>query len=490
MEESSKIEEEIINKEKEEEGEEEESEEKEEEEDEEENLNKKCTLEDHREINASIYCYECKIYMCSKCEKHHLELFRNHHIYNLQQEKENKKQNIDIYTGICKEKNHYMKLDYFCKNHNQLCCAACLCKIKGKGIGKHKNCDVCFIKKVKNNKRNKLDENIQFLEKLSITLEHSINELKKLFEKIEENRENLKINIQKIFTKIRDTLNSREDELLQEVDKQFDLIFFKKELIEEGEKLPKKVKLSLEKGKSINNEWEDKNKLSSLINDCVNIENNIKDINTINDNIKKCNLITDLEIKFSPEKDGINKFLERIKEFGKIYYINFKFKQCPKKIDEKRKYEIVGDKKNIIVKKGTNGYWTGVICENILEKTKVYKWKINILKSYSNCNYFKVGIAPTDFDVNTSSFNYGWFIDCSSSCLYSGEPHNYNGKMTYLNKVKDEIVLIMDMNKGTLKFITDNEDNGESYNDIPLDKPLSPAVFLYYCEDSVEINEC
>ena len=65
MEESSKIEEEIINKEKEEEGEEESEEKEEEEDEEEENLNKKCTLEDHREINASIYCYECKIYMCS-----------------------------------------------------------------------------------------------------------------------------------------------------------------------------------------------------------------------------------------------------------------------------------------------------------------------------------------------------------------------------------------------------------------------------------------
>ena len=48
----------------------------------------------------------------------------------------------------------------------------------------------------------------------------------------------------------------------------------------------------------------------------------------------------------------------------------------------------------------------------------------------------------------------------------------------------------MDMEKGTLKFIIDNEDNGESYSDIPIDKPLSPAVFLYYNNDSVEINEC
>ena len=61
--------------------------------------------------------------------------------------------------------------------------------------------------------------------------------------------------------------------------------------------------------------------------------------------------------------------------------------------------------------------------------------------------------------------------------------------MTFLNKVKDEIIIIMDMNNGTLKFIIDNEDSGDSYSDIPLDKPLTPAVFLYYKNDSIEINE-
>ena len=45
----------------------------------------------------------------------------------------------------------------------------------------------------------------------------------------------------------------------------------------------------------------------------------------------------------------------------------------------------------------------------------------------------------------------------------------------------------MDMNKGTLKFIIDNEDKGVSYKNIPLDKPLFPAVLLYHTNDSIEI---
>ena len=79
--------------------------------------------------------------------------------------------------------NHSMNLDYFCKTHNKLCCAACIAKIKGLGNGFHKNCDICFIKNIKNEKKDKLIENIKYLEDISKTLENSINQLKDIFEK-------------------------------------------------------------------------------------------------------------------------------------------------------------------------------------------------------------------------------------------------------------------------------------------------------------------
>ena len=46
------------------------------------------------------------------------------------------------------------------------------------------------------------------------------------------------------------------------------------------------------------------------------------------------------------------------------------------------------------------------------------------------------------------------------------------------------------MNKRALKFIVDNEDYGDSFTDIPLDKPIVPAVILNNTYDTVEINEC
>ena len=47
----------------------------------------------------------------------------------------------------------------------------------------------------------------------------------------------------------------------------------------------------------------------------------------------------------------------------------------------------------------------------------------------------------------------------------------------------------MNMEKRTLKFIINNEDKGESYSDIPIDKTLAPAIILEHINESVEINE-
>ena len=247
-------------------------------------IKKKCSSEKHKDNIAKLYCQECKIYMCNKCENHHSELFPNHHQYNVDKDLN------EIFTGLCKEENHFLQLDYFCKNHNLLCCAACLSKIKTKGNGQHTDCDVCDIKDIINEKKDKLKENIKYLEDLSKSLQDSINELKKIFEKINENKEELKMKIQKVFTNIRNALNDREDKLLLEVDNKFNTSYFKEDLIKENEKLPNKIKISLEKGKKTDNEWNNDNNnknLNLFINNCLDIEQNIKYIKEINENLLK-----------------------------------------------------------------------------------------------------------------------------------------------------------------------------------------------------------
>jgi len=118
-----------------------------------ENQKKKCSLKKHSEIDAINYCQKCKIYLCNKCKNLHSELFEIHHLYNFD------KDINEIFTGNCKEKRHNIELIYFCKNHNKLCCAACISKIKDEIFSQHKDCDVCLIKEIKDVKKIKIKEN-------------------------------------------------------------------------------------------------------------------------------------------------------------------------------------------------------------------------------------------------------------------------------------------------------------------------------------------
>ena len=87
--------------------------------------------------------------------------------------------------------------------------------------------------------------------------------------------------------------------------------------------------------------------------------------------------------------------------------------------------------------------------------------------------------------------NCGWYFACDNSYLYSGPP-NYRALKTNLSQVNDEIVLVMNMKKRTLKFIINNKDKGDSYIDVPIDNPIYvyPAVLICNKNDCVEINEC
>ena len=63
----------------------------------------------------------------------------------------------------------------------------------------------------------------------------------------------------------------------------------------------------------------------------------------------------------------------------------------------------------------------------------------------------------------------------------------FYSKYNHLSSIKDEVIIIMNMEKRTLKFIIDNEDKGDQYTDIPIDKPLFPTVLLVDKDDSIEI---
>ena len=267
-----------------------------------------CSSKDHENVQAISFCQKCEIYMCNKCELIHSKLCKNHQIYKLNRKFE------DIFTGFCKEKNHNDELEFYCKSHNKLCCVSCLCKIKEKGKGQHFDCDVVILESIKEEKRNKLINNIKQLEDFSSSLKDSINKLNDIFKNLNENREQLKIEIQNTFTKLRNELNIREDEILKEVDSLFDKTFFDENLIKETEKLTNKLNISLEDGKKLDKKW-DEEKLNLLINECINFENKIIVIEKIKEKIKESDKYNYVKIKF---KNDIEYLTENIKKFGNL----------------------------------------------------------------------------------------------------------------------------------------------------------------------------
>jgi len=251
-------------------------------------------------------------------------------------------------------------------------------------------------------------------------------------------------------------------------------------IIKKSEKLPNKVKTSLEKGKIIQNEWKNYS-LNSLINDCINIENNIRNIKILN----KINFNDNYNFKFI--QNQYNNLIKSIKIYGIIEKKNtFIFKKY-EQTSNWDIFKISGENYNILTKiknYGKNNY-IGKICEGELEINKIYKWKIKILKSSKK--RIIVGISLTNFPDDSDDYcQYGWHFNCYDSKLYSKFD---KGKQTNLSEVKDEIIIVFDSKNGTLKFIINNEDKGNSYTNIPLEEPLTPIVFLYDENDSVMINK-
>ena len=445
-----------------------------------ENKNKiKCSLKKHEEIDAIIYCQECNKYLCNKCNNHHSELFDSHHLYNLNK-------NIkEIFTGLCKEKGHNKELCYFCKNHNILCCAMCLCKIEDKFNGLHKNCDVCLINDIAEEKKEKLNKNIKWLEELNINLNKSIEYFKKISENINEKKEKLKLNLLSAFTKIRNEINKREDELLLEIDNYFKSLYIDENLVKKLEKMPKIIKDSLERGRVIKNEW-NTNKLNSLINDCINIENNIKDINLLNENINKSQENVNNQNIFFVEEGEMQDIIDSIKSFGGLSNLKeFKFKFMDG-------FNYTLDKKGLKAIKTSGGdSWNCTIIGNKeIPKNRIVRWKIKLNNFQIKNNSWNVliGIGPKNIANAPNFYNSCWTFICGNSqlSLKSGSQTVYTDQTQKLN-IGDIVEVIVDRIKGDLSFEVNGKNLGSTGVKIPKDMELFPIVLINDENQSVEI---
>ena len=402
-----------------------------------ENSKKKCSFQEHGEINAFFYCGECQIYMCNKCEIFHSKLLQKHQTLNLENE------NGDIFTGFCEEENHNNKLEYFCKTHNKLCCVACIAKIKKNNNGTHKDCEIFIIEDIKEEKKNKIKDNIKKLEDISKNFEEKISILNSFFEKIKKDKEDIKLKIQNTFTKIRNELNNREDKLLLEVEQKFDHTYFNENIIKESTKLPDKIKSSLEKSKILDKEYNDEN-LCQFINDCVNIENNIRDIIEINESMKKCNENSKMKMEFDEKNNvGLNTIINNIKNFG-----NLKIIDDFKEIENPWTYDKFKDKKNFYYTLKENSYLAEKTKNNdfihiiksscLLKKDRIYK--LQFIPIYKGGD-FEIGFGDLDYSINQ------YCLRSSENCV------SLSNEGLKINKIRVKNIVIED--KKIYEFIID-----------------------------------
>ena len=261
----------------------------------------------NQKINDEIkYCEDCKIFCYNTCEKFHFKLCEKHHLYSLNE-------NFNSFTGICREKNHFKDLDYFCKTHGKLCCEACIGKIKDIENDKHKNCDFCFIKDIETEIDCKLEENKKCLKDLLNKFGESINENKKLLERMNEIKEYLKLKVNLIFANIKYIITVKKDFILSELDNKFN---YNEEIINKKERLYNIIKLSLENGKILDGHLNYKEKLYYLNNYCNNIETDIEEMKLLKEKCEK-------NLNLSLKDKKINNFIEKIEEFGDIISDNY-----------------------------------------------------------------------------------------------------------------------------------------------------------------------
>ena len=450
-----------------------------------ENQNQNCSLCKNSQVKALIFCFICKEFMCNKCLNNHSKLFNNNH----KMSKINEEQ--EIFTGFCKEKNHNNELKYFCKTHNQLCCAACLSIIKDSENGQHKDCNVSNIKDIQEIKKNELMKNILCMEKLHNNIENIINELKNNYNDYKLNKERLQKEVQNIFSMIRNAFNQREDEILLKIDEIFNNFLIKEEKQRQIMKFPDKINTVLIESKIVGDKWNTDAKLNSIINDCIKLESDFININKLYNEIQEFNSNKKI-IKFRPGQNDINEFLNKIKSFGKIidekinngniinnfnlqYNINFNnnlnnnINQNNLKninlIDIFNDNSLLNKDFNNYINLNNNNFNNNKILNNILNNSNNNINNLNINNSNNNIsNIFNMKIPNTNFINNINKIH----INSQNENNNKNMENDFNNII--YNDFKNMSINENNNNKANHfnndDYLTDNENNNEdNYNE-------------------------
>ena len=171
-------------------------------------------------VNTSVsWCMECEEELCFECAEYHtkLKIARNHHVVDLKL-KPSYSALLKKYSLDC-EQHKDCEVEYFCVDHDELCCCDCLSKT-------HKSCvnTMSLDSASKGAKQSKLSSECQEqLTSVSQTYksilkyrEENVNGIKDDKQRIKENMKKLKEKLIQRINQVERELNNKLDILVQE----------------------------------------------------------------------------------------------------------------------------------------------------------------------------------------------------------------------------------------------------------------------------------
>ena len=166
-------------------------------------------------VNTSVgWCMECEEKLCSECTEYHtnLKMARNHHVVDLKLK--------TSYSALLKkpslvcEQHKYCQVEYFCVDHDELCCRDCLAKT-------HKSCvnTMSLDSASKGAKHSQLFSDCQEqLTSFSQTYKSILKYREENVSSIKDDKQRIKENMKKLKEKLIQRINQVEKELTNKLD--------------------------------------------------------------------------------------------------------------------------------------------------------------------------------------------------------------------------------------------------------------------------------
>ena len=171
-----------------------------------------CLVNSEASLVAKMYCSDCEDKLCEECAESHLrsKAFKYHHVIYLSSVGSSmppsSKINCEIHTDV--------HIDYFCSQHDALCCGACL-------SDSHKSCEtviplVLASKDVKNSSL--LSDTLKELDNMTETLATMVANRDDNQKLLEQKRSSIIKHIGTVKTTLIKHLDDLEQQLITEVE--------------------------------------------------------------------------------------------------------------------------------------------------------------------------------------------------------------------------------------------------------------------------------